>query len=499
MVQFFQSGPSRTSQIAQILGQSLGEGLGSFTGNYFASKSLDQVLNNPELQNAPLSQRQSALEAALRPYGDRGQRLLQQRLQIENQGMLEKSLDELSKLDLSKMNESQIVSKYTQALAGLPNAELLLSRLLPTVLQQKRIERTPSLGEITSGEVARQSLQLPGYLEGTRYQPTNQESQPFVEQPAAVLPKEGIKDGTIQLGDFIPYNLGEQISPKQRAAILDDVRQANGDIDFVRQQIDDYNSGLINRTDLANSNIDKQSAQVQRNLRLEDQVKSKIKDQVPEDTPESKINLYYGLANKELSKHKDFTSAWQAISKKIADFDKLERKYIGSIPESGMYGLTNSQEKTLRNSAKPLLNQDPLAYNVLEEAFVQKGNSIIDASKTLKPLNPQVSNIISKAGDYKSLVYPKYNISDRAMLNNITMAQRDQDKEINNIYKDLEKIWNDDISLLNIYADLSKKGWFPEQIRNLFDRFSDKFSSQQEVERTQLNEHPRIPARYLLE
>ena len=63
--------------------------------------------------------------------------------------------------------------------------------------------------------------------------------------------------------------------------------------------------------------------------------------------------------------------------------------------------------------------------------------------------------------------------------------------------KTFEKIWDKGISLINIYTDLSRKGWFPAQINELFVELAPNFDSQQKVEHTQLNKHPRIPVRYL--
>ncbi len=89
MVQFFETGPSRKGQLAEILGQSLGEGLGNFAGEYFANRSLDSVLKDKSLKDAPVSERLSRLETALRPHGERGQKILQNRLMIEQQQMQE--------------------------------------------------------------------------------------------------------------------------------------------------------------------------------------------------------------------------------------------------------------------------------------------------------------------------------------------------------------------------------------------------------------------------
>ncbi len=85
MVQVIQRGPSLGSLSGQILGKALGEGLGSFTGQYLANKSLQSVLANPELKNAPQSERLQALQSALTGHGEHGEKLLQSQLQFEQQ------------------------------------------------------------------------------------------------------------------------------------------------------------------------------------------------------------------------------------------------------------------------------------------------------------------------------------------------------------------------------------------------------------------------------
>ena len=159
--------------------------------------------------------------------------------------------------------------------------------------------------------------------------------------------------------------------------------------------------------------------------------------------------------------------------------------------------MTESQTKQHGSSAKPMLDLDPVAYNILESAMVQKGNSIVDASHTLKPVTPSLHNALNKAEDYRAYIYPKYDLSEKMMQRNIDEAQERQSKEVPKLAKDFEKIWDKGISLINIYTDLSRKGWFPAQINELFVELAPNFDSQQKVEHTQLNKHPRIPVRYL--
>lgn len=98
MVQFVKGGPSRSSMIADILGNSLGEGLGNFVGDYYANKALDEIKNDKSLENAPQSEKMSRLEAALRPHGQRGLKMLQSQMGIEQQRSQEQTQGILGKL-----------------------------------------------------------------------------------------------------------------------------------------------------------------------------------------------------------------------------------------------------------------------------------------------------------------------------------------------------------------------------------------------------------------
>lgn len=70
-------------KLAEVLGMSLGQGLGNGLNTYFANRSLESVIHDKALQGAPQSQRLEAVRSAVAPYGEVGQNLLQQRMQID--------------------------------------------------------------------------------------------------------------------------------------------------------------------------------------------------------------------------------------------------------------------------------------------------------------------------------------------------------------------------------------------------------------------------------
>lgn len=92
MVQYFGNTKSHSGYLADALGPALGQGLGEFTGSYFANKALDKVINDPSLADAEPSERLSRLQAALSPYGERGAKMFQKRIGIEQQRLQEQQL-----------------------------------------------------------------------------------------------------------------------------------------------------------------------------------------------------------------------------------------------------------------------------------------------------------------------------------------------------------------------------------------------------------------------
>jgi hypothetical protein len=96
MVQVIQTGNPQ-GKIAEMLGMSLGQGLGSGINTYYANKALEDVINDKSLENKPISAKMGKLQSALAPYGDTGKEIFNQRMQIEQQDYAEKKQAELFK------------------------------------------------------------------------------------------------------------------------------------------------------------------------------------------------------------------------------------------------------------------------------------------------------------------------------------------------------------------------------------------------------------------
>lgn len=85
-------------KLSEMLGMSLGQGIGNGLNTYFANRSLDSVMKDKSLDKAPQSKKLEALRSALSPYGEKGQEIFQQRMQIEQQEINEAQQDVLGRV-----------------------------------------------------------------------------------------------------------------------------------------------------------------------------------------------------------------------------------------------------------------------------------------------------------------------------------------------------------------------------------------------------------------
>lgn len=72
-------------KLADMLGMSLGQGLGNGLNTYFANRSLESVMSDKKLEGAPTSKKLEALISAMAPYGETGKNLLNQYLEVAKQ------------------------------------------------------------------------------------------------------------------------------------------------------------------------------------------------------------------------------------------------------------------------------------------------------------------------------------------------------------------------------------------------------------------------------
>lgn len=205
MVQIIQMPMSPKALSQSTLARALGEGLGNFTGSYFADKSLNKVLNDPKLHNAPLSEKMSALESSLRPYGERGQKMLQTRLQIEQQAIQEQeqqvlgdiaSGKEISPEQLSKLrpeNQFKVMQIQKNKQAATKFGENLKKMGFPNEIAenyQNMFEEAPTGGKT---DVVKRAME-----DWERNYKDKPEKENIEQEPNLIVEVDGFEDKPIQ-------------------------------------------------------------------------------------------------------------------------------------------------------------------------------------------------------------------------------------------------------------------------------------------------------------
>lgn len=217
MVQVFQTGNPQ-GKIAEMLGMSLGQGLGNGINTYFANRSLESVLHDKALEGAPQSKKLEALRSALSPYGEKGQEILQQRMAIEQQEMNEAQQDVLGRVvsgekvspkQLSKLspeNQLKVLELQKKRESGKSVYDSLIKAGYPeetAKIWQNQMENAPTGGQSdvirNVNDLIRRSKSGKGL--GAE-QPTKEEVKPNIDIPGTSL-------GTLQL-DFpeLPEPIG---------------------------------------------------------------------------------------------------------------------------------------------------------------------------------------------------------------------------------------------------------------------------------------------------
>jgi hypothetical protein len=109
MVQFFKGSEDPRDKAYGNLAGALGMGIGNGLNTYFANRSLQSVLQDKSLKDAPQSEKMQRLHSALSPYGQNGQEALQYQMQIGQQEQQEK---ETKKQEAIQKQKGKALGRY---------------------------------------------------------------------------------------------------------------------------------------------------------------------------------------------------------------------------------------------------------------------------------------------------------------------------------------------------------------------------------------------------
>jgi hypothetical protein len=152
MVQVIETSDPRT-KLADMLGMSLGEGIGNGLNTFFANRSLDSVLHDKALKGAPQSKKLEAVRSALSPYGEKGQEIFQQRMQIDQQ--------ERNEAETAK-NEAQ-----QEVLSRVVTGEKVAAKDLKKLTPENQLKVMEFQKKRQAGKSLKDALMTAGYPEET--------------------------------------------------------------------------------------------------------------------------------------------------------------------------------------------------------------------------------------------------------------------------------------------------------------------------------------------
>ena len=154
-------GPTRGALHGRLLGEAAGLGLGEVMGTHYASKALHRVLDNPDLKDASPQERMSALQQELEPHGRQGQRVLQNALKIEQEGVQQKQREaKIAQEEEKVLREQEEASTLNKIRRGEPVSQEEEARLSPTSQRALIKEEKPLFEQESSKIEARRTADI---------------------------------------------------------------------------------------------------------------------------------------------------------------------------------------------------------------------------------------------------------------------------------------------------------------------------------------------------
>lgn len=130
MVQFFRGSADPRDAAVGALAKALGGGIGEGVVSYMANNALEKVMARKDLENATPAERMSAIEQAMRPYGQKGLQYMQNRIAIEQQREQEVQQKKMNKKApiLAKRLKGEALTEEEQKIEFTPEEEMAIAK-----------------------------------------------------------------------------------------------------------------------------------------------------------------------------------------------------------------------------------------------------------------------------------------------------------------------------------------------------------------------------------
>lgn len=415
------------------------------------------------------------------------------------------------------------LAQIAPALLSTSGGSQALAEIAPLLLQQALNQNTPTPGaDQTPGADNAQQQGIPGATpfmnrqlglidairaatqKGAQNKPPQgnpaniqNASQEVGKNIAGRLKPLANENNPFNLDFSLPSNYKGRITPNQEANVIAQMRKngaTSSQIADYRLGVDRFNQGQVTADELNDLAFSRQKQRIGTSLALEQDVKNFVNERLGDKAKENPYNadIAYSLLQDKIKNQEapDLTRAWTQIEKQYNDLvrqkdtfvDKIPGTPFGATPPNAGFGIFSKEQKELANDAQSLLKQAPIMKDILREVFKSKGNNIYDTDRILNKPQPHLDTKIKDAK----------NFSDQLGKKPIQEIRNEQEKYVPILAKNISNSWNDNSSAITLSRELKLKGYFPDQISEIFRILEDegKLTSEQ---RSDANEASKTP------
>ena len=494
-------GPSRQDLMMEEVGKSLGQGLSQFTNNYMANRSLQKVLSDPSLKDAPLSEKQSRLQMALQPYGETGQQMLQTSMAISQQQQAEGMMAKVRKIASNpNATPSEILFGVMEAGAGIPGSE----KYIAPVYQQLMLERQrdnfkKSFPTGKEQKAQKQTLPEFGIPSKNTVSPIEQPGlgPQAVQQPQIGEDKRGLTQ--VPAAQNLPFK-NSYITPEQYSLARSNEIASGGDGSATDNHVTNINNAVKQGRQIAKEDLDwtmrNQELERERENSINEYISPKIKEEF------GKLSPIEGVRAEQYAKQIDKEDVENGIINTPADLyektrnrmnnyltykGRLEGTPVRKNPATGetvykdglkerptVLNINNPNDNAKLDAAaeiaRPLvmMGEDDEVRRILasKKYYSDEGEDIIN-----RALNPNSQKEIKSFRD--SLPSAQGFAKETEGLRNVKpeIVQQRRQKEVADLEKSLIKSLNPSSSLILLWREAEHAGYdsevFTEALRNI--------------------------------
>lgn len=475
MVQIYSMGQSARGRLAEQLGNAIGGGLANFGGNYLANKELQNVLNDPSMDDKSPSERQQILQTKLAKYGEFGQRVMQRQMEIEQKGAGERALKKLKNLDMTGKSPYEQFTSVAEALQGHPQGNQLLQQVLPYIRQQAggnavyggpggagnavygggaqggaqkpqgAPQQSPAGAPTPSPAMAQQAAQG-GATQATpavpSTNPTPQQPMPMMPSPQvqaaaspggvsqvqnqnAPAPQPASAGGQLGQQDVMSAGIFPEEYANQQAnrvfAETGDMQLAEATRDIYKkrneQKIAERNEKLAEQVAETGRQADVLARDKQLRKVAEDRLKIKNRDGTSSEPDQEEVNDFMELGKKY--RNLDPTQWYEKTRQDFDQFMRVKTQFDDAFVPGALRGLVLGGEererdmKRLEPQVKSMLKYGKESY--VRNKLMEQGATQTEVEKLINPLSQETKMSLNKLP--KGLVPPQNSLAKLVMRN----------------------------------------------------------------------------------